>query len=28
LQWTALAEEIASSFEGHRAMSICLSDLL
>jgi hypothetical protein len=28
LQWTALAEEIAASFEGHKAMSICLSDLL
>jgi hypothetical protein len=27
-QWTALAEEIAASFEGHKAMSICLSDLL
>lgn len=27
-QWTALAEDIAASFEGHKAMSICLSDLL
>jgi hypothetical protein len=27
-QWTALGEEIAASFEGHKAMSICLSDLL
>lgn len=27
-QWTALAEEIAASFEGHKAMSIRLSNLL
>jgi hypothetical protein len=27
-QWTALGEEIAASFQGHKAMSICLSDLL
>ena len=26
-QWTALGEEIAASFEGHKAMSICLSNL-
>lgn len=27
-QWASLAEEIAASFEGQKAMSICLSDLL